>query len=407
MRATLATDLKSRDGDTGQDARLVNAYVDVKRGIPFVSKRPALEAALELPVGTGSFSTLGQALYVWQEVDVDSTTLTTSVVGIRGDAGKKTPDTKALLYFTTQPSTASLNTAISPAVVVTARDKFGNTKTDFTGNVTLVFATNRYGATLGGTLTVAAVAGVATFSNVTLNRSGSGFALGAISTGSKKAAPSSTFDVPTTLTFTTPPSTVQADQTFSVVVAAKDNSGNTDTNYTGNITISLNGTPGVLSGTLTQTASAGSATFSGLSINANGTYTIDATGTDVAGVYSPFPVQSDSFNVTDAYILTSVQTGDTIGLFGVSFGSISPTTYGGFTIEYLYSFYPGASGTGSLVLTGDSSPPTQDLFTSITVGGETRLSASATFFGSGNSRTWYWPGATLVTAAGELEVTFT
>lgn len=297
MKINLATDVKSRDGDTGQDARLVNAYTDVTRGIPFVVKRPSLEAALELPTGTGAFSTLGQALYVWQEVDVDSTALTTSVVGIRGDRGKKSPDTKALLYFTTQPSSASLNTAISPSIVVTARDKFGNTKTDFTGNVTLSFATNRYGATLSGTLTVAAVAGVATFSNVRLNRSGIGFALRATATGAKPAT-SNTFDLPTALVFTTQPPNVDADEQFTVVLTVRDTAGNTDTNYTGDVAIRINTGSGTLSGTVVRAAVGGVATFTGLSIDIGGTYTLVAFADPIPLVYPPSSVVSNSFSVS-------------------------------------------------------------------------------------------------------------
>jgi len=299
VKLPLAVDLKSRDGDTGQDQRLVNAYVDVKRGIQFVNKRPSLEAALELPVGTGSFSTLGQALYVWQEVDVDSTNLTTSVVGIRGDRGKKAPDTKALLYFTTQPSNASLNTAISPSIVVTARDKFGNTKTDFTGNVTLSFATNRYAATLSGTLTVAAVAGVATFSNVQINRSGIGFALRATATGAKPAT-SNTFDIQTVLAFTSLPTSVNVDETFTVVVESVDSIGNTDTNYNGDITLILIPTDeaAVLSGTLTRTAVAGVATFTGLSISVAETYGFVASGATIPLVCRPTSAASATFDVS-------------------------------------------------------------------------------------------------------------
>jgi len=44
-------------------------------------------------------------------------------------------------------------------VEVTARDAFGNVATGFAGNVTLAIGSNPGGGTLGGTTTVAAVAG--------------------------------------------------------------------------------------------------------------------------------------------------------------------------------------------------------------------------------------------------------
>ena len=368
MKLPVASDLRSRDGDTGQDQRLLNAYVDVKRGIQFVNKRPSLEAALELPVGTGSFSTLGQALYVWQEVDVDSTNLTTSVVGIRGDKGKKAPDTKALLYFTTQPSNGSRNTAISPSIVVTARDKFGNTKTDFTGNVTLSFATNRYAATLSGTLTVAAVAGVATFSNVQINRSGIGFALRATATGAKPAT-SNTFDIQTVLAFTSLPTSVNVDETFTVVVASKDQSGNTDTNYTGDITLILIPTEeaSVLSGTLTRTAVAGVATFTGLSISVPETYGFVASGTTIPLVCRPTSAASNLFNVVQNGTLV-FDTIDETQQAGAILNINSPDV-----IVYLQDATPEiiTSFTGNVTITIGTNPA------SGTLGGTTTVAAVA------------------------------
>lgn len=76
-------------------------------------------------------------------------------------------DVTADLSFTTQPSETTSGATISPAVVVKALSSDGSTVTTFTGNVTIALGTNP-GGTLTGTLTVAAVAGVATFSNLVL-----------------------------------------------------------------------------------------------------------------------------------------------------------------------------------------------------------------------------------------------
>jgi len=411
VKLPVAADLKSRDGDTGQDQRLLNAYVDIKRGIQFVNKRPSLEAALELPVGTGSFSTLGQALYVWQEVDVDSTTPTTSVFGIRGDRGKKTPETKPVLHFTSQPSTASLSTAISPAIVVTARDIFGNTKTDFTGNVTLSFATNRYGATLGGTLTVAAVAGVATFSNVTVNRSGSGYALRATATGAKPAT-SSTFDLPTSLVFTTYPSSVLPATTFTIVVTARDNAANTDTAYSGNVTIEKSSGPGTLSGTLTQTATGGVATFTGITLSDEGSVVLTASGTDVSLVYPPNPVTGGTITV-GGYILTAALTSNSPApqlFYGYSnvgpIGSISPSSYNSATINQLFSGV-NRFGNDQTVLQLDGTGLGQSFFATITINGGTLNSSSAAFTDNGSTCTWSWVGTALFTTSGTYSVVWT
>src|SRR5262249_6028714 len=67
------------------------------------------------------------------------------------------------LAFGVQPSAAAAGVAISPAPTVRIEDAFHNL-TSSTSNVTVAL-NNANGATLGGTTTVAAVAGLATFSN--------------------------------------------------------------------------------------------------------------------------------------------------------------------------------------------------------------------------------------------------
>ncbi len=100
------------------------------------------------------------------------------------------------LKFTTQPANAAAATSIAPAIVVTAKDAGNNLAGSFVGNVTLSIGTNPGGSTLGGTLTVAAVAGVATFNNITLNQAGTGYTLGAAS-GALTSAVSNTFNITT------------------------------------------------------------------------------------------------------------------------------------------------------------------------------------------------------------------
>ena len=51
-----------------------------------------------------------------------------------------------------------------------AEDAYGNVDPTFGGNVTLMLANNPGGATLGGTLALQAVNGVADFAGLTLNR---------------------------------------------------------------------------------------------------------------------------------------------------------------------------------------------------------------------------------------------
>src|SRR5207245_11122613 len=72
---------------------------------------------------------------------------------------------------------------ITPAVRVPAQDARGTTATGFTGTVTAAIGANPGGGTLAGTASVAAVSGVATFSNVSINKAGSGYTLTAAATG--------------------------------------------------------------------------------------------------------------------------------------------------------------------------------------------------------------------------------
>src|SRR5207253_5872482 len=73
--------------------------------------------------------------------------------------------------------------AISPAVQLSALDPAGNLVPTFTGNVTVALGNNPGGSTLGGTTTVAAVGGVVTFSDLTLDKAAPGYWLTATGLG--------------------------------------------------------------------------------------------------------------------------------------------------------------------------------------------------------------------------------
>jgi len=77
---------------------------------------------------------------------------------------------------------------------VSVEDSIGNLDTTFHGSVTLTLANNPGGGSLGGTLTVTAVDGVATFSGLTLDLAGSGYTLEATATG-LTAATTNSFNV--------------------------------------------------------------------------------------------------------------------------------------------------------------------------------------------------------------------
>ena len=93
------------------------------------------------------------------------------------------PGPAAELRFTTQPvARAAGNVTISPALHVTIEDRFGNTVP--TGEVTMDIGSAPWpGATLAGTVTANAENGVATFTDLRLDKPGTGYSLVATSGG--------------------------------------------------------------------------------------------------------------------------------------------------------------------------------------------------------------------------------
>jgi hypothetical protein len=87
----------------------------------------------------------------------------------------------AALQFTTQPGGAQVGQPLAPQPVVRVVDTGGNVVPAYTGPVTIGFGTNAGAANLGGTATVNAVNGVATFTDRFVNAAGNGYTLVATS----------------------------------------------------------------------------------------------------------------------------------------------------------------------------------------------------------------------------------
>ena len=83
----------------------------------------------------------------------------------------------------TQPSETLPSTSMSPSVVLRITDQYLNTNTDEVSNVTVVIGTNPAGGALTGTLTRAAVAGVATFNDLKVDTAGTGYTFVGSATG--------------------------------------------------------------------------------------------------------------------------------------------------------------------------------------------------------------------------------
>src|SRR5213079_3172237 len=186
------------------------------------------------------------------------------------------PGTATQLAFTVQPSNTVAGAEISPAVQVTALDPAGNPVPSFTGSVTVALGTNPGGSTLSGTTTVAAVNGVASFGDLSANKTGTSYALSATATATGlNPATSSGFNITPgaaiQLVFGTQPSTTVANHQISpaVKVRALDAFGNVATGFTGAVAIALGSNPGgsTLSGTTPVAAVGGVASFGDLSLN--------------------------------------------------------------------------------------------------------------------------------------------
>jgi hypothetical protein len=91
------------------------------------------------------------------------------LVGISSDTGGGA----RTLSFAVQPRSADTGNIITPAIQVTALDSASRVDTSFRSGVSVTLLLNTNGATLRGTTSVVAVAGVATFGDLRIDRAGS------------------------------------------------------------------------------------------------------------------------------------------------------------------------------------------------------------------------------------------
>ena len=259
-------------------------------------------AGATLSGGTATAAAAGVATFSTLSLDKMGAgyTLTAAASGLKGATSNQfdvVPGSATHLLFTGQPSSTRAGGTITPPLQVTAYDTAGNIATSYIGNVSLSITggTGVAGASLIGPRTIAAVAGVATFSNLSIDLAGTGYTLTASGSGVTGTI-STPFNISAaaadSLVFTTEPTATTAGQAISAVqVAVKDSLGNTTPSFTGSVTVAIapgTGTPGAhLTGTLTVAAAAGVATFSTLKIDSAGTgYRLTATTAGVPGTIS-------------------------------------------------------------------------------------------------------------------------
>lgn len=207
------------------------------------------------------------------------------------------------LAFATQPADAAAGATLAP-IRVAVQDEVGSTVTTSTASVTLSLDRNPGGATLSGTRTVTASGGVATFSNLRIDKAGSGYTLRATS-GSLSPAISDQFDITgnnggdddddggtsaTVLVITTQPSgDAKSGDKFKrqPVVQLRDASGDDISDAGVAVTASLVGSGGKLGGKVTvSTNDKGEARYSDLRITGTGTFRIRFSASGLTGVTS-------------------------------------------------------------------------------------------------------------------------
>src|SRR5207244_9968473 len=119
---------------------------------------------------------------------------------------------------------------------------FGNIAAGFTGAVAVALGNNPGSATLSGTTPVAAVSGVATFFDLSVDKAGTGYTL-TVSASGVPSVTSTAFDVTpgtaTQLAFTVQPANTVAGAAISpaVQVTALDAAGHPVAGVTGEVTV--------------------------------------------------------------------------------------------------------------------------------------------------------------------------
>lgn len=190
------------DGGLASIVRITPQRITVSVGQPFAFTATVLDAA---------GNTMQGVPIVWSVLDAGLATLTSPLGGLGAALGvpgaarvvAQVPDGPAdtatlvinpivlppvlppvatVLSFASNIASGVAGAALAP-VVVRALDSAGNVVTSFTNEITIALAANPAGAALLGTTTARAINGVATFSNLSLQKATTGYALRASTTG--------------------------------------------------------------------------------------------------------------------------------------------------------------------------------------------------------------------------------
>ncbi len=139
-----------------------------------------------------SLVTVGLAALVAAACPYDRLLTSNGGLAISGGGGGSGPDA---LFFLVQPNDATAGNIITPAIQIEVLDSLRRPDTAYVNAITMSFAVNNVGARLSGTLSVVPVNGIASFGDLVVDKSGSGFILQAAGAGalSKTSTPFSIF----------------------------------------------------------------------------------------------------------------------------------------------------------------------------------------------------------------------
>jgi uncharacterized repeat protein (TIGR01451 family) len=220
------------------------------------------------------------------------------------------------LAFGQQPTNTTAGQSITPAVTVLVEDRSNTLVTsDNTDQVTLAIGTNPGGGTLSGSITITVSGGIATFSNLSVNRSGIGYTVTASASG-LGGATSGSFTISAAaadhLAFLQPPTSTTAGVALSpdVTVQILDAFNNL-TSSSATVSVAATGPGPFTAGSTTAVAAvSGTATFSTLVLDSAGSYTVTASSTGLS------PATSASFTISAAADLAVANTGPAASIEG-------------------------------------------------------------------------------------------
>ena len=241
---------------------------------------------------SGTATIAGSSAITVSATDANGATVSTNSFTISVVAGALSAQAKTQVISSSSPSGARITTQ----PIITLVDANNNTITTDNGNVTASIYSGANG-TLGGTKTVAASSGVATFTNLVLNGvNGTAYVLQFTHTGTPNIYETltATTGAATQVALGTPVSSTTAAGALlspQPIAYIEDSAGNI-VNTTASVQMAISsGTGGSITGTATISAVAGTATFSGISIGG-------VAGTQYGLLFSSGSLSSASANIT-------------------------------------------------------------------------------------------------------------